>query len=71
MSERKRGQELFLAVLCVLQGAFLARKGDRKAPDPFPWQKQTPQARLSALVAIREDMLKVKGKRRRGPSGKR
>jgi len=28
------------------------------------WQKQTPQARLSALVAIREDILKVKGRRR-------
>lgn len=35
------------------------------------WQKQTPQARLSALVAIREDIRRVKGKRvlaRRRPS---
>ncbi len=27
------------------------------------WQKQSPEARLSALVAIREDVEKVKAKR--------
>ena len=26
------------------------------------WQKQTPEARLSALVAIREDVRRVKGR---------
>jgi len=28
------------------------------------WQRQTPQERLSALVAIHEDIEKVKGRRR-------
>jgi hypothetical protein len=28
------------------------------------WQKQTPQARLSALVAIRNDIRRVKGRNR-------
>jgi hypothetical protein len=28
------------------------------------WQKQTPQARLSALVAIRSDIRRVKGRNR-------
>ena len=30
------------------------------------WLKQTPQQRLSALVAIRKDILKVRGGRKRG-----
>lgn len=28
------------------------------------WQKQTPEARLSALVAIRKDIQRVKGRNR-------
>jgi len=31
------------------------------------WQSQTPQERLSALVAIHEDIAKVKGRRRPRP----
>ena len=35
---------------------------DADAWDLEFWQKQTPEARLSALVAIREDVRRVKGR---------
>ena len=35
---------------------------DADAWDLEFWQKQTPEARLSALVAIREDIRRVKGR---------
>ena len=38
------------------------RFADADAWDLEFWQKQTPEARLSALVAIREDIRRVKGR---------
>jgi len=38
------------------------RFADADAWDLEFWQKQTPEARLSALVAIREDIKRVKGR---------
>jgi hypothetical protein len=35
---------------------------DAEAWDLEFWQRQTPEARLSALVAIREDIRRVKGR---------
>ena len=35
---------------------------DADAWDLEFWQRQTPEARLSALVAIREDITRVKGR---------
>ena len=35
---------------------------DAEARDLEFWQRQTPEARLSALVAIREDIRRVKGR---------
>ena len=42
---------------------------DADAWDLEFWQRQTPEARLSALVAIREDIKRVKGRNKAAAAG--